>query len=224
MGKKSSTPPDVVGAAATEGKYSRETARDVTYADRPDQVNPLGSVRWSTAQDIDPATGKKVTRWTQNQEYDPRIGGMMDSSLDRASEGMMNNPDWDQFGDVVGFDPEAQRAAAEQASYQKQTARMDPRFEREREQTEIRLRNQGLRPGDQAYDAEMSNFGQNKNDAYEQARLGSTAEGRDEFGIALEGNEKANALRDKQIEEYLAKRGYGLTEVERLNKLVSGEQ
>ena len=57
MGKKSSKSPDVVGAAEREGEYSRETARDTTYADRPDQYNPFGSVTWGTERVLDPATG-----------------------------------------------------------------------------------------------------------------------------------------------------------------------
>ena len=67
MGKKSSDPADVRGAAETEGQYSRETARDVTYADRPDQYNPYGSVTWGQEMVRDPATGEMVTKWTQNE-------------------------------------------------------------------------------------------------------------------------------------------------------------
>ncbi len=231
MGKKSS-PPNVVGAAETEGQYSRETARDVTYADRPDQTGPLGEVRWGQEMGIDPATGEQVTKWTQNQTLNPELQGSLDSSLgmmgDRASLARSVNervagemgaaPDWDQFGDVEGFDPDARRQAAEDASYGKATSRMDPRFAREAEQLEIKLRNQGLDPGDQAYDAAMESFNFGKNDAYEQARYGATAEGRDEFGISLQGNERANALRDQQIEEYLAKRGFSLAESKRLSE------
>ena len=56
MGKKSSKAPDVVGAAREEGKISRETARDATYADRPDQNGPLGSTTWGQERVLDPAT------------------------------------------------------------------------------------------------------------------------------------------------------------------------
>ncbi len=69
MGKKGGSQPvaDVKGAAQVEGEFSRETARDVTYADRPTQYNPFGDVQWSQAEFIDPASGEKVTKWTQNR-------------------------------------------------------------------------------------------------------------------------------------------------------------
>jgi len=231
MGKGSDAP-DVTGAAETEGEYSRETARDVTYADRPDQVNPFGSVQWGTEQVVDPATGEMVTKWTQNQSLNPALQGTVDTSLgmmqgradlantlnQRAIGDMSQAPDWQQFGDVVGFDPAQQRQAAEDAAYQKSTSRLDPRFSQRSSDLEIKLRNQGLRPGDQAYDAQMSSFGNERNDAYEQARLGSVSQGRDEFGVAMQGNERANALRDQQIQEYLSKRGFSLAEADQVQQ------
>lgn len=209
MGKKSSDPPDVEAAAEKEGQFSRETARDVTYADRPDQYNPLGSLTWNREQTIDPATGEPVTRWAQTQSFDPRI----QQSLDRGMMSIAADPDFDQFGDVVGFDPSAQRAAAEEASFMKSKNRLDQRFADERDSLDVRLRSQGLQPGDQLYDSQMRNFMQGKNDAYEQARLQSVASGRDEFGVMLQGNERANALRDQRIQEYLAKRTHSLGEI-----------
>lgn len=232
MGKKSPSPPDVVGAAETEGAYSRETARDVTYADRPDQSGPLGQVRWGQEQGIDPATGEPVTKWTQNQTLDPSLQSSLDSSLgmmsDRADlantvnqrtfDEMGEAPDWAQFGEVEGFDPTQQRQAAEDAAYGRSTSRLDPRYASEANALEIKMRNQGLSPGDQAWDSAMDTFNRAKNDAYEQARFGATSEGRDEFGVALQGNERANALRDQKIQEYLAKRGYSLSEADALSQ------
>ena len=229
MGKGSDSP-DVVGAAETEGAYSRETARDVTYADRPDQFNPLGSVEWGTTRVRDPATGQMVTKWTQNQTLNKELQSSLDNSLGymrdkgdlatgmmgRVREEMSGAPDWDQFGDVIGFDPDARRQAAEDASYGKSTSRMDPRYAKQEQALEIRLRGQGLRPGDQAYDAQMQTFGQEKTDAYGQARYDSVSAGRDEYGISLEGNTRANALRNQQIQEMIAKRGYSLSEAEAL--------
>ena len=239
MGKKGgSSAPDVTGAAAIEGEFARETARDVTYADRPDQYNPFGSVKWNQSRSIDPATGKPVTKWQQTQSLSPTSKGILDSSLSTAGrrsslanalmgrvENEMGTPaDFNQFGDVIGmdFDPTELRNRAESNYYQKEANRLDPRFQREREQTDIRLRNQGLRPGDQAYDAQISSFNNQKNDAYERARLGATEGGRAEAGQlwsqSLQGNERANALRNSQIEEYLAKRGHSLSEVEGLTQ------
>ena len=230
MGKKSSSSSDVSDAASVEGKYGQDTARDVTYADRPDQTNSFGSVNWTTEQVLDPASGEYVTKWSQNQELDPRLQDSLDSSLGfmggkaalgqdmlgRIASEMAPAPNWGQFGDVIGFDPDEQRQAAEDAAYGKSTLRMDDYYTDAAEALDIKLRNQGLVPGDQSYDAQMDTYNYGKNDAYEQARLGSVAEGRDEFGIALEGNTQANALRNQQIQEYVDKRGFSLEEAEKL--------
>ena len=238
MGKKSAKSPDVVGAARTEGEMNRETARDTTYADRPDQYNQYGNVQWGTEQVRDPATGEMVTKWTQNQSLNPTFQGLFDQQTgmmqnrgnlaggmnDRINSEMGGAPDWDQFGGVIGmdFDPTTLRQSAEDAAYQRSTNRLDPRFAAEGNKLEIDLRNKGLRPGDQAYDSAMSTYGNTKNDAYEQARLGATGEGRAEagqlWGQSVEGNQIANSLRNQQIQEYLDKRGFSLGEQDRLNQ------
>jgi hypothetical protein len=70
------------------------------------------------------------------------------------------------------------RSRAEDAAYKKATNRLDPRMEKERATLERQLTNRGLRAGDSAFDSAMSNFGNQSNDAYEQARLGSVSQGR----------------------------------------------
>ena len=285
MGKKSSSSPDVVGAAMEEGNISRSTARDVTWADRPDQYNPMGSVTWDT-QMIDaagnaltadaqgryrnPAHGigdermfitadnmpeGYTTKWTQNQNlsegtqqlYDDQLGMMQGRSDlaagmgDRVAEDMGSRADFDQFGDVIGFNPtdtglmgydsSAARSAAEDAAYTKATNRMDPYYEQQMQKKELDLRGKGLRPGDEAYDRAMSGFNTGRNDAYEQARLGASAEGRTEadfafnqmmgrsdllYGQESQTNQRANALRQQQIDEYLGERGFSLAEQERV--------
>jgi len=217
---------------------NRETARDTTYADRPDQYNPFGSVTWGQEQVRDPATGEMVTKWTQNQAYSPEFQGMFDQQTgmmqnraglaggmnDRIRSEMGGAPDWDQFGGPIGmeYNPDELRQRAEDASYQRATNRLDPRFAAEGNKMEIDLRNKGLRPGDQAYDSAMATYGNTKNDAYEQARLGATGEGRAEagqlWGQSVEGNQLANSLRNQEIQEYLDKRGFSLGEQNKLNE------
>ena len=239
MGKKGgSKAPDVVGAAREEGMMDRETARDTTYADRPDQYNPWGSVTWGQQQVRDPATGEMVTKWTQNESLSPDSQYLFDNQMgmmqgrsdmaagltDRIRGEMEDAPDWNQFGDVIGmdYDPETIRRASEDAAYQRSTNRLDPQYDKRANELEIKLRNQGLRPGDQAYEAQMSSFGTDRNDAYEQARLASSGQGMAEanqlWGQSVQGNQIANELRGTQIQEYLDKRRYSLGEQEALNK------
>ena len=238
MGKKSSDPADVRGAAEVEGQFSRETARDVTYADRPDQYNPYGSVTWGQQQVVDPATGELVTKWTQNESlnqdaqqiFDNQMGmmqgrsGLASGMMGRVGQEMSGAPDWQQFGDVQGldYDPSQLRNRAESDAYQRSTNRLDPQWEGRSQQLEIDLRNKGLRPGDQAYDSAIASHNRGQTDAYEQASLAATQQGMGEaqqlWQQQMGGTEMANQLRQQQIQEYIAKRGYSLGEMEQLGE------
>jgi hypothetical protein len=238
MGKKSGGSPDTVGAARVQGEMNRETARDATYADRPDQINPWAETKWGQEQVKDPATGEWVTKWTQSvglsdetqRLYDDQMalqggrGEMAAGMNDRIASEMGGAPDWAQFGDVQGldYDPTAIRGAAEDAAYQRETMRLDPRFESEMAAMESKLANQGLRPGDQAYDSAMGTFNMGKDDAYERARLGATSTGMQEanqlWNQQMGSTQLANSLRSQQIQEYTGKRNYSLGEQNALNQ------
>ena len=70
MGKKDpADPADVKGAAEIEGKWADKTARDTTYADRPDQYNSFGNIQWGQEKVFDEASGE----WTTvDSEPEPR--------------------------------------------------------------------------------------------------------------------------------------------------------
>ncbi len=63
--------------------------------------------------------------------------------------------------------------SAGDALYGRATSRLDPQWEQRSQKTEIGLRNQGLRPGDEAYDTAMANMGRERTDAYQQAGYGA---------------------------------------------------
>jgi hypothetical protein len=220
-----------VGAARKEGEFSRETARDATYADRPDQNTAFGNTRWHQQEVKDPATGEMTTKWTQNQAlsgdqqeiFDYQTQRNADMAYMAAGKGNqiqqeMSQPlDWQQFGDVVDFDPTANRQRAEDDAYGRSTQRLDSQFDSDRVKLERQMSERGLRVGDSAFDSAMTNFNTGRNDAYEMARMGATAEGREEVGVNLSTNERANALRQQQIDEYINKRGQGLKEANALS-------
>lgn len=237
MGKKSGSKSGVKAAEKQAGA-DRAIAREATYADRPDQYNPWGQLTWQQEQVIDPATGKPVTKWTQSEQLSDEMQSLFDMQMaDRlnvsgAKQGMLNRalqtlseaPDWAQFGEAQGlnFTPDEMRQRAEDMAYQRDTMRLDPQFAQAEAKLKQQLANQGLSPGDRAYDAALSNFLNSKTDAYERARLGAAEQGRNEvtgmWGREVQANEIANALRDKQIQEYTAKRGYDLGEANTLGE------
>jgi len=235
MGKKSSAAPDVSGAATVEGEFARETARDQTYADRPDQYNALGSSTWGQKMVIDPATGERTTKWTQNQKLAPEMQSIFNSDMDRnkalgtQAAGMsgriadeMGAPlDWEQFGEGVagpeGWTMDGDTGnRAEDFAYQRATNRLDPQMAKKKADMERQMAGRGLRAGDSAYDSAMQNFDTGSNDAYEQARLGAVMEGmtasQQQFSQGGAAADRANALRSNNIQEYLGKRGQSLSE------------
>jgi hypothetical protein len=179
----------------------------------------------------DPATGQWTTKWTQNQalsrdqqkifdsqtQRNADLASMAQSKSAQVKKDMATPLNWGQFGDVVGFDPEANRTSAEDAAYGRATQRLDPQYEKSLATLERQMADRGLRAGDSAYDSAMGNFYNGKNDAYEMARLGAVSEGRQEVGLNLSTNERANALRQQEISEYLSKRGQSLSEANALS-------
>ena len=74
-------------------------------------------------------------------------------------------------------DPTALRQRAEDSVYGKAQSRLAPRFEGQRNAKEIQLRNQGLQPGDESWDAQMQAIDQQETDAYGQAQYDATRAG-----------------------------------------------
>jgi len=115
MGKKSSDPADVAGAAKIEAKANREAAAAEMYANKANQFNYLGGVEWTPTYEKDPVTGTTVTRWTQENSLSPNaqaaVDPMMQQIADRAEmanalsgriyDEMGEAPDFDQFGEAT---------------------------------------------------------------------------------------------------------------------------
>jgi hypothetical protein len=72
-------PPDykAQAEATAASNQSAQTAAD--WANRPDVVTPWGTESWASSQQIDPATGKPVTKWTQTQALDPQAQATLDA-------------------------------------------------------------------------------------------------------------------------------------------------
>jgi hypothetical protein len=109
MGKKSQPPPPDYTAAAEKTAASNQQAQTAAdWANRPTQVTPWGTQSWSSQQQVDPATGQKVTAWTQNTSLDPKLQAALDAQqnvdmsksqlaqaqIGRAGEAMAQPFDW----------------------------------------------------------------------------------------------------------------------------------
>ena len=277
MGLFKSDPPaiDYEGAAVAEGEAAKELTNMQTWANRPVQQNPWGTVNWDTQKVIDPATGQDVTQWMQttqlaeplnnalwdqmrmqemrsaiaggmmgglaNQYFQPVLDDSGNPVLDENGQPQMqyNAPDWSlaggmmmpneprqmtledmpdlwghlqwdipqyqttgqvrqlnyghlpgvndptgaygnlygpnnwnsQYSQLSGVnDPQWTVNRAEDATYSRMQKRLDDQFNGQRQALEIKMRNQGLAPGDEAWQAQMQSLEQKANDAYQNAQ------------------------------------------------------
>ncbi len=257
MGSKGSKAPDYEKAAEKQAESSKEVTRDQTWANRPNQYNPWGSTEWEPQSIIDPSTGKPVTQWNQYEQLSPDAQKALDSQLalesgrselaggmmGRVSDEFGNPMDWDQFGNMTGVDSQPLMGDAQgfidkagDAVYDRSKTRLDDKFGSQRSALEIKLRNQGLTAGDEAYDASMRTLGNQETDAYQAAineatmasgREGERLQGMDRTGLGYNQDtmyrqsDKANQLRQQAIAEEMTKRGFSLNEI---NALISGQQ
>lgn len=260
MGKKAAAAPDYTAAAEKQGQSSKEVTNMQTYANRPDQVTPFGTESWTPTHVVDPATGQSVTKWTQTTKLNPAQQQALDNEtavqsgrtgiakgmMDRVSKEYGPTMDWSKFVPEVGkldFSKlqkvgggQQYNDAAGKAIYDQFSQRNEPIFARERDQTETRLRNQGLNPGDEAYDNQMAQLEQQHNDARTNASLEATKgagaeasrlQGMDTQAHTIGAGDTTtqanfqNTGRQQQIAEEMSKRGFSLNEI---NALLTGQQ
>ncbi len=272
MGGKSS--PDFGQVAATQEAANRQTINDQLFANRPNQYSPWGATTWTQDQIRDPATGEMTTAWNQTTSLTPELQDILNKQIaiqggrtdiaggltGRIGSEFLTPMDWSGLN-PMGQVPTAQytlpegdigsayetRQRAEDAMWQQAQSRLEPQQQAQREALELRMRNQGLRPGDAAWESQMQNLGQQHTDQTNQALWSSVGEGRQEAGQmwnqlmgqnqnlfnqalqanaqnwqqSLAGSQYANQIRQQQIAEAMQKRGFNLNEI---NALLSGQQ
>ena len=112
------------------------------------------------------------------------------------------NLDYSGIGDIG--DGADYRSRAEQSIYDKGASRLGDQFETRREQMEIKLRNQGLRPGDAAYEAQVQSINQQETDAYGQlqndAIMGGMSEANQAFNQDVTRRGMYTGERDRQAQ------------------------
>lgn len=199
MGGKSKAPetPDYMALQLQQQKADREAFDYQTAANRPNQVNPTGSMTWTKDAD---------GNWTQTQEWgqaetDAYNRQMANSHYGSALQSMnqqqaLNNGAWTGGGveQMGAFDPN-QGFTGEYADKFTEAllARTKPQQETDRASMESKLRLQGLQPGTEAYDRAYKNLLTSQGDVNSQAAL---------QGSLAAGNEyRQNASMQSQIQQ-----------------------
>ena len=112
-------------------------------------------------------------RWQSNMTLTPEAQKTLDSQM-RVSSGLGAITE-NQLGAVEQQYSQPMNLQSVQdvadKSYSAQTARLDPAWAQREDMERTRLANQGLSSGGEAYGNAMRDFGQQRNDAYQQANL-----------------------------------------------------
>lgn len=139
-----------------------------TKANRPDEVGPLGSVRFRK----DPNTGY----WERTQEFSPELQGLYNQRIGMVGEDvpLPDMPSDESFGQ------EGERL--ERATLDKYRMQLDPRFQQEESQLISNLANKGIMQGSEAYTKALDDFSRRKNTAYQAASNEAIGAGRQEQG------------------------------------------
>lgn len=229
MGGKSTDKPetmdveDMMRFAREESRNNERLLGQQTTANRPEQINPYGKTMWEDLGD---------NQWRQTTTLNPDAQRALEAReglganrselagelFGTASEDLSAPISWEAMqANEVGTGADA-RQSAEDAIYGRATSRLDPRFEQKNEAAYTQLWNQGLRPGDEAWDTAMGNLGREETDAYQTASnaaiMGGGQEASRTFGLDMQRRQQALA-------EQLKRRGQSLSEV---NALEQGTQ
>lgn len=218
--------PDYTGAATAQGAANKESAIATAQLGNPNVSSPYGTQ--TVSYQNDPTTGNPVPYINQslnpqsqqifNQQQATKLGlANLASQGANTAQGVLNTP-FNYTGPGVPQADDAARQASQNAAYQNQTSRLDPQWAQASQMNETKLRNQGLAPGDEAYDNAMRDFNFGKNDAYSQAHNNSFNTGlaaqQAQFGMGLSANQTG-------LQEALALRNQPLNEI---NALTSSSQ
>ncbi|WP_164633794.1 tail fiber domain-containing protein [Rhodopseudomonas sp. BR0G17] len=168
--------PDPVKTAEAQGQINQNTATTQQLLNMVDQVGPNGSLTYSQngSTSFTGADGKTYTvpRFTATTSLTPAQQQLLDlTNKTKANLGQIGVDQSAKIGTLLGSNLKLGNEATEARIMELGSARLDPKFARDEDALRTRLANQGIQPGSAAWNAEMTQFGQGRNDAYNQLLL-----------------------------------------------------
>lgn len=199
LGGKNAQPPqpDLMNLARQQGEEDRKTAEFQAGLNRPNETNPFGSRtwakdaqgNWSTTQSLSPEMQQRL-------QQELGIAGSLEQGAQgisgRAANSFIQPFDMSSIPSLPGAQDDATRQRVEAAI----SSRIEPQFQRQEDQLRTRLSNQGVMQGSEAFDNEMKDLNQARNDARMQAVLAGGQEQSRQFD--LESQARQNAINDQQ--------------------------
>ena len=209
--------PDYTGAAQATAAGNLDAARAATAANRVNQITPYGSLKYAetgTDKYGNPtwtATTSLSPEQQQLYNYDVQsslgLGALQGKGLDYVSN-MIDQPfstsSLPQLSSQLNA-PNLQTSLENQgmAGWDKATGlmmqRLQPQIERQRNQLQTRLANQGIMPGSEAYNNAMTDQNQRENDLLNQAALSGQAVQQNLFGQSLQAGQFGNTAQQQML-------------------------
>jgi hypothetical protein len=190
------TPPDPVATANAQGNMNQNTATTQQLLNMTDQVTPQGTLKYDQTGNstFTGADGKTYTvpKFTATTTLSPTEQALFDlANKTKTNLGQIGVDQSSKIGSLLGTNLDL-NTATEGKIDALGAARLDPQFAKSEDALRTRLANQGIQPGSAAWNAEMTQFGQGKNDAYNQLYLTGRGQGAQE--ALTERNQPINEI------------------------------
>lgn len=190
------TPPKETSAASTGTNVSTSIAN--AFLNNPNEITADGTKTTDVTGNYawtDPYTGQSynVPRFTTTQTLSDQQKAIK-AQQDAASLNLstLGNDLSGTLGKQLTGNFKLGNEATEARLAELGAKRLDPRFAQEDEALRTRLSNQGIKAGSTAYDREMGNLAQSKNDAYNQLYLQGRGQAAQE--TLTEDNQRINQI------------------------------
>lgn len=190
------TPPTQTSAAATGTNVSTAVAN--AYLTNMDETGPNGSKDFTqngTQTVTDPYTGQtyEVPTFSVNTTLSAEQQAIADQqNLANLNLSTLGADLSGQLGEQLTQNFSLGNEETEAYLYDLGSARLDPQFAQAEEDLQAKLANQGIRPGTEAYDREMTLLMQQENDAYNQLLLTGRSQASQE--LLAQDNQRINQI------------------------------
>lgn len=190
-------PPDPKETSAASTGTNVGTAIANANLNNVNQVTPNGNLTYNqsgTYQWNDPYTGKTydIPQYTATTTLSPEQQKLQQlNNQTQQNLGQIGVDQSSKIGGLLGTNVNL-NTATEGKIDQLGRTRLDPQFAQSEDALRTRLANQGIQPGSAAWNAEMQQFSQGKNDAYNQLYLTGRSQGAQE--ALTERNQPINEI------------------------------
>jgi hypothetical protein len=157
-------------------------------------------------------------QWTQTQTLSPFMEQLFGTAQGLAGRVGSDMQGFDNSIVAPNFDPNFEQQQQQQA-YGFAKSQLDPQWNIQQQQLKGQLAAQGVHPGDPSYEAQMNRFQASKNQAYNQAQMGSY-----QTGVQAGATRTATqaAAMQAQLQRALTKSGWSLGQIQQLLSVLPG--